>query len=67
LFLILEVPCNAKLVEKSFETGKRGVYPSIAQCWEGNEFTITLMEKGGRVGDLRMELRGMKTAVQDLL
>lgn len=42
LFLLLGIPCDAKLIEKGFETGKSDVYPSFAQGWEGNEPTRTL-------------------------
>ena len=41
LFLFLEIPCNAKLVEKSFETGKEGAHPGFTQVWGNDEPTIT--------------------------
>nr|AAI49955.1 LOC785621 protein [Bos taurus] len=37
----LEISCNAKLVEKSFETGKEGVHPGFTQVWGNGEPTIT--------------------------
>ena len=41
LCLLLGIPCDAKLVEKSFETGKGGVPPGFTQVWGDDEPTIT--------------------------
>ena len=41
LFLLLGIACNAKLVEKSFETGKQGIHPGFTQVWGDDEPTIT--------------------------
>lgn len=69
LFLLLGYSCDAQLTEKGFETGKRRVYPSLAQVWGGNEPTITLTGLGRWEGicGSRNEIMRNGTAVRALL